>query len=76
MIDEQSEEIACLRALGLIDAPVDAAVPDSELESLARDLAETAARLALAAAIPPPPALRSRVLSVAGAAKPPSGLYR
>lgn len=76
MIDEQAEEMACLMALGLLDDPGAAAAPGSELESLARDLAETAARLALAAAVPPPPALRSRILSAAGTTKPPPGACR
>lgn len=77
MIDEQAEEMACLRALGLLDDDGDArlcrsAPPGSELERLARELAEAAARLAHAAAIPPPPHLRERVLSAAGRGSPPS----
>jgi hypothetical protein len=70
MIDERGEEMACLRALGLLDEQSTGefariAPPGSPLENLVRDLSEAAAALAFVAAVPPPQDLRQRVLSAA-----------
>ncbi len=76
MIDEQTEELAALYVLGLLGGHEQVAFEtalarDPELQHLTDGLRETAAGLAqLAAAGPPPPAVRARVLASVTSAAP------
>ncbi len=75
MIDERHEELAALYALDLLEgadlAQFEAALArDPKLQSLVRELRNTAAALARSAPVAPPPALKNRVLASIGGANP------
>lgn len=88
MIDERHEELAALYALDLLEgaerAQFETALArDPGLQALVRELRESSSALAhTAPAVPPPAALRERILSSIGAAstdnviRPPASVFR
>lgn len=73
MIDERHEELAALYALDLLEgeerAQFEAALArDPQLETLVRELRQTATSLAHTVPVAPPPALKNRVLASIGSA--------